>query len=398
MAHARHYLLAAAAAGALVATTGATGAQADAPPAPRYEPQMIEALADTLGVSDSAAVRHLDEQADQQRRLNRLRQDGVRTDGAFFDAKGTLTVNVGAAREAKKVKATGLTARIPGRGEAELTRITAALDTAAAKRVPSGVASWEADLASDTVKVTVTDSATPAARAFLKKARGYGDAVRIVKSDRELQAKAAVAPGSRMNINNNPGSWCSVGFGAKNSAGRQYLVTAGHCVTGNPGLYFDGSKFASGSTTRFVLGRDSVDMGLATVDAGSSITTSVGTWGNGASVAVRGSQRAAVGASLCKSGSTTGWTCGKVNAYDVTVTYTDRNGGPDTVVTGLGRSTVCVEGGDSGGAYIAGNQAQGMTSGGPTDQSCGGVNDQGSSYFQPLDDTLRHYGLTLNTN
>ncbi|MEU5999339.1 S1 family peptidase [Streptomyces sp. NPDC047197] len=398
MAHVRHYLLAAAAAGALVATTGVTGAHADSTPAPRYEPQMIEALADTLGVSDTAAVRRLDEQADQQRRLARLQRDGVRTDGAFFDAKGTLTVNVGAAPAAARVKATGLTARIPGRGEAELTRITSALDAAAAKRVPSGITSWEADLASDTVKVTVADAGTPQARAFLKEARRHGKAVRIVKSGQELQAKAAVAPGSRMNINNQPGSWCSVGFGARSAAGRQYLVTAGHCVTGNPGLYFNGSKFATGSTTRFAVGQNSVDMGLATIEPGSSITTAVGTWGNGASVPVRGSQRAAVGATLCKSGSTTGWTCGRVGAYNVTVTYTDRNGGPDTVVSGLGRSTVCVEGGDSGGAYIAGNQAQGMTSGGPTNQSCGGVNLQGSSYFQPLDDTLRHYGLTLNTN
>ncbi|MGW0908843.1 S1 family peptidase [Streptomyces sp. NPDC002853] len=398
MAHVRHYLLAAAAAGALVATTGVTGAHADAPPTPRYEPQMIEALADTLGVSETAAVRRLDEQADQQRRLDRLHRDGVRTDGAFFDAKGELTVNVGASRAAAQVKATGLTARIPSRGEAELKRVTAALDAAAAERVPSGIASWGADLASDTVKVTVADATAPAARAFLKEAREFGDAVRVVKGGQELEAKAAVAPGSRMNINNQPGSWCSVGFGARNAAGRQYLVTAGHCVVGNPGLYFNGSKFATGSTTRFALGQNSVDMGLATIQSGSSITTAVGTWGNGASVPVRGSQRAAVGATLCKSGSTTGWTCGRVGAYNVSVTYTDRNGGPDTVVNGLGRSTVCVEGGDSGGAYIAGNQAQGMTSGGPTNQSCGGVNDQGSSYFQPLDDTLRYYGLTLNTN
>lgn len=82
-----------------------------------------------------------------------------------------------------------------------------------------------------------------------------------------------------------------------------------------------------------------------------------------------------------------------------TVTYVDRNGGPDTVITGLATSSVCVEGGDSGGAYISGNQARGMTSGGPIDQQCtGGVYSRGSSYFQPLDDALSYYGLTLNSN
>lgn len=39
-----------------------------------------------------------------------------------------------------------------------------------------------------------------------------------------------------------------------------------------------------------------------------------------------------------------------------------------------------------------------MTSGGPTDQQCSGVNSRGSSYFQPLDDALSYHGLTLNTN
>jgi hypothetical protein len=139
-------------------------------------------------------------------------------------------------------------------------------------------------------------------------------------------------------------------------------------------------------------------MGVALVDSDDSVATQVGTWGNGANIAVRGSKRAASGASLCKSGQTTGWTCGAVGSYNVSVTYKDEHGGPDTVVTGLATSSVCTEGGDSGGAYISGNQAQGMTSGGPIGQQCWGTNSRGSSYFQPLDDALSYYGLTLNTN
>ncbi|CAM5282267.1 serine protease [Streptomyces badius] len=67
-------------------------------------------------------------------------------------------------------------------------------------------------------------------------------------------------------------------------------------------------------------------------------------------------------------------------------------------MTGLASSSVCTQGGDSGGAYVSGDQAQGMTSGGPSNQRCNGqVNARGSSYFQPLDDALAYYGLTLNT-
>ncbi|CAM5229693.1 S1 family peptidase [Streptomyces californicus] len=139
-------------------------------------------------------------------------------------------------------------------------------------------------------------------------------------------------------------------------------------------------------------------MGIASVDAGNSIGLDITTYGKAGTVPVKGSKRAPSGAALCKSGQTTGWTCGKVGSYNVSVTYTDQNGGPDTVVTGLASSSVCTQGGDSGGAYVSGDQAQGMTSGGPTNQRCSGqVNSPGSSYFQPLDDALAYYGLTLNT-
>ncbi|MFF8382530.1 S1 family peptidase [Streptomyces kanasensis] len=397
----RNRLLTTALAVAALAATGMQGAHAATGPEPapgHYQPQMVHALAQSLGVSDTAAVRHLDRQADQQETLDRLERAGVRADGAFFDDAGRLVVNAADGRAAGAVRNAGLQARIPERGEAALDRIKAALDAQAARQVPEGVTSWGVDVASDTVTVTVADRNQAAARAFLAAAaRHGGSAVRVVEDKDVLEAQATVYPGSRMNLNNDPNSWCSVGFGARDSQGRQHLVSAGHCVAGGPGLYLDGDRFAVGERSRYREGYDSVDMGTARVDSGDAIATSVGTWGNGGPVAVKGSQRAPRGATVCKSGATTGWTCGEVSSYNVSVTYTNRRTGVRTLVTGLGSSSVCTEGGDSGGAYIAGNQGQGMTSGGPTDQQCNGVYGSGSSYFQPLDDTLRYYGLTLNT-
>lgn len=108
-----------------------------------------------------------------------------------------------------------------------------------------------------------------------------------------------------MTLNNSTG-WCSVGYGACDRSGNQYLVSAGHCIVNT--LRYDGTAFAKGYKTRYALGTRSVDMGIATVNSGHSITTSVGTWGNSNPVAVRGSSRASSGAALCKSGATTGWT------------------------------------------------------------------------------------------
>ncbi|WP_328661061.1 S1 family peptidase [Streptomyces sp. NBC_00334] len=393
----RKYAFVAAAAGVLLSVSAVGGAQAqNGDPAPRYQPEMVRALAASLGVTEDAAEQRLDQQDAQQARLAGLAKSGIPADGAFFDAAGKLTVNTDSAAAAEKVERAGLTARVPSRGQAELGRIKAKLDTLAAKRVPTGVASWGVDLASDTVTVEVNSDRGPAAKAFLAEAGKYGSAVKVVRGRQELVPQAVIYPGSRMTFN---GYICSVGYGAHDRNGKEYLVTAGHCVEDLPVLSYDNVRFARATHTRFALGSRSVDMGVAAIDAGNSVATSVGTWGNSSPVAVSGSRRAASGAALCKSGQTTGWTCGTVGSYNVSVTYTDQHGGPDTVVTGLASSTVCTEGGDSGGAYISGNQAQGMTSGGPTGQQCtGGVNSRGSSYFQPLDDALSYYGLTLNTN
>ncbi|MFJ7413780.1 S1 family peptidase [Streptomyces sp. NPDC098077] len=387
--------------GVLLSAGVATGAYAgttsepSATSAPAYQPEMVKALATTLGVSEKAAVRRLDREADQQDRFAELRKDRVDTLGAFFAEDGSLVVNAADAEAAKDVRAAGLTVRVPERGESELDRIKARLDAEALGSAPAGVSAWSVDLASDTVTVEVNGDSDAATRSFLKAARSNGDAVRVVKGQGKLETQAVVPPGSRMTFN---GYLCSVGYGAKDRSGKQVLVTAGHCIEDLPALAYNGTRFAKGTHTRFALGTRSVDMGIASVDAGHSIGLDVTTYGRAGTVPVRGSKRAPSGAALCKSGQTTNWTCGKVGSYNVSVTYTDQNGGPDTVVTGLASSSVCTQGGDSGGAYISGDQAQGMTSGGPSNQRCNGqVNSPGSSYFQPLDDALAYYGLTLNT-
>ncbi len=61
-------------------------------------------------------------------------------------------------------------------------------------------------------------------------------------------------------------------------------------------------------------------------------------------------------------------------------------------MSGLIRTNVCAEPGDSGGSLIAGSQAQGVTSGGSGNCSSGGT-----TYFQPVNEILGAYGLTLVT-
>jgi streptogrisin C len=107
---------------------------------------------------------------------------------------------------------------------------------------------------------------------------------------------------------------------------------------------------------------------------------------DGNELPVAGNTEAPVGAAVCRSGSTTGTRCGVILAKNQTVNY------PEGAVTGLTRTDVCAEGGDSGGPWLAGDQAQGVTSGGSGNCTVGG-----ETFFQPLNEILTEHDLTLVT-
>ena len=76
-------------------------------------------------------------------------------------------------------------------------------------------------------------------------------------------------------------------------------------------------------------------------------------------------------------------------AKDVTVTYVD-----GSTVQHLVKTSACVIPGDSGGPFLWGHQAQGVTSGGTLGQSCPGSIGV-FSYYYPLSLIMANYGLAL---
>ena len=76
---------------------------------------------------------------------------------------------------------------------------------------------------------------------------------------------------------------------------------------------------------------------------------------------------------------------GTVTQLNATVNYAEGS------VSGLIRTTVCAEGGDSGGPLYAGGTAYGLTSGGSGNCSRGGV-----TYFQPVTEALNAYGVSVD--
>lgn len=101
---------------------------------------------------------------------------------------------------------------------------------------------------------------------------------------------------------------------------------------------------------------------------------------------ITGAGDAVVGQSICKSGSTTGVTCGTVQATNVTVNYAEGS------VYGTVQTDVCTQPGDSGGSWFSGSTAIGITSGG----TVGGCSQAGfQSFFQPATEALSAYGVSL---
>ena len=90
----------------------------------------------------------------------------------------------------------------------------------------------------------------------------------------------------------------------------------------------------------------------------------------------------AVGSTVTRRGSTTGIHSGTVQQLNATVVYAEGT------VTGLIRTTVCAEPGDSGGPLYRSTIAFGLTSGGS-----GNCTSGGTTFFQPVTEPLGRFGL-----
>lgn len=274
---------------------------------------------------------------------------------------------------ASRVRAAGAQPRLVSRDLATLDRVMTALN-ARASSAPDTVTGWYVDPASNSVVVSATDEA--AAKVF---AAGQ-DAVRIEHVDARPAPMADLRGGDK--ITSSSGGRCSVGFNAV-SGGTRYIITAGHCTKmGGTWSGPNGRAIGPVAASSF----PGTDFGLVEVTSPSWSQTDGVETGDG-TLTVTGTKSAPVGSSVCMSGSVSGYHCGRVKAIGETVNY-----GNGDVVHGLTRTTVCAEGGDSGGPFVSGTQAQGTLSGGT-----GGCVLGGQSYFQPIDVVLSTYGLTLVT-
>ncbi|MER6182945.1 S1 family peptidase [Streptomyces sp. NPDC001652] len=306
------------------------------------------------------------------------RAAGTSLGGTWFDATaGRLTVGLtpdATPATLRDVRATGAAVRTVTHSARELAATQARLDKLPA---PAGVSSWHVDPKASTVVVNVVASerADNDVRRFTARAHRAGPVtVRHVSAAPQTLAAGTVGgdPYYTGNVR------CSIGFSVHGG-----FITAGHCGQPSSAVYgwdrsyignFQGSSFPEN------------DYAWVNVGSGWWTVPVVLGWGTVSDQLVRGSNVAPVGSSICRSGSTTHWHCGRVLAMNETVNYSQG------AVRQMTKTSVCAEPGDSGGSFISGDQAQGVTSGG-----WGNCGSGGETWFQPVNEILNRYGLTLHT-
>jgi streptogrisin C len=340
-------------------------------------PEVVAAIERDLGLDAAQADTRLKTESWARGTENRLRRRlGAQYAGSWISGDGTqLMVAVTTDQAADAVRDEGATPKQVSRSGAALTAAKTRLDRGG-KVSTSKVAGWYVDPASNQVVVVATRGGKQAADAFVGKSGSPAGTVRVVVADEQPKPLFDVRGGDPYFIDDQ--FRCSVGFSV--TVG---FVTAGHC--GQVGSTTTGfNQQAQGRFTASSFPGDN-DFGVVTVNGDWTPQPVVNDF-NGGTVPVAGSQEAPVGASICRSGSTTGTHCGVIQAKNATVNY------PEGAVTGLTRTDVCAEGGDSGGPWLSGDQAQGVTSGGSGDCTRGGT-----TFFQPVNEILQANGLTLVT-
>ncbi|GAA4079944.1 S1 family peptidase [Streptomyces shaanxiensis] len=340
---------------------------------------LLQAMQRDLGLSKQQAEARLAAERTAMDRTPQARKAaGSAYGGAWFDAESErLTVAVTSdapPATVRKVRATGATVRTVAHSARVLDAAKARIDRISA---PTGVSSWHVDPVANTVVVNVVRDrqADNDVRRFVSRARAAGPVtVETVAAAPRTFAAGTVGgdPYYTGNVR------CSIGFSVHGG-----FVTAGHCGQAGAGVRgWDGSYIGSFQGSSFP------DNDYAWVSVGSgwwTVPVVLG-WGTVPDRLVRGSAEAPVGTSICRSGSTTHWHCGTVLAKNETVNYSQG------AVHQMTKTSVCAEPGDSGGSFISGDQAQGVTSGG-----WGNCSGGGETWFQPVNEILNRYGLTLHT-
>ena len=356
---------------------------------------VVASLAAEAGISREEAARRLGNQEAQAILAERLAEQlGERAAGHYLDRRtGDLIVNVLDDRAADEVRAAGATPRTVRYSTAELESVSSQLDRDGEAGHAGHVVSIGTDHEANAVVVTIPASAQADAARFIEQVRSFGGRTRIEISRDPLPELNAFNIYAGPHQISTAGGWCTSGFAAKDASNYRYMLTAQHCVKGNNfnvnmfGQFFGQRWYQNASyDTASILNWNPANMNQL---------PNVWQW-NGGSVTVKGQYTTGQNWYICKSGLTTFWTCGYVEATGQKVWMA--NGG--LYVYNLTKAGVCSKGGDSGGpvvvkaGFLGYWYATGILSAGNTIGAC---TASSKMYYVPVVHALAATGLSLVT-
>ncbi|MDF5756138.1 S1 family peptidase [Spongiactinospora sp. TRM90649] len=194
--------------------------------------------------------------------------------------------------------------------------------------------------------VTVSEPVT----GFVGTARAAGQVSRPAATALATRA-APVYGGQRITSGD---TYCSTGFNVTDRGGRPRVLTAGHCANLGRSWSYQGLWLGDITGVNYPGG----DLSEITPAGGWDLPSAVREE-NGDIQRIGPLRRPYLDQRLCKTGATSGTTCGRVTALDATANYGD---GP---VYGLALTTVYAAEGDSGGSVYEGDTGVALVSGGP---------------------------------
>ncbi|GAA4084744.1 S1 family peptidase [Streptomyces shaanxiensis] len=252
----------------------------------------------------------------------------------------------------------------------------AAVEKAVASADVAGTA-WSVDGTSGRVLLVADSTVSGAAIDAIR--RGAGANVGALRVERLRGKLTAYLSGGDAVYGSGPAGQyrCSLGFNTQDGAGNYFFLTAGHCTNGITDWYSD--RFVTHIGTTAGSSFPGNDYGIVRYDSGQPVPP--GTVG---SQDITSAGEAQLNQQVCRRGSTTGTRCGRVTGLNWTVRY------PQGTVTGLIRTNICANPGDSGGPLYAGSQGLGLTSGGSG--SCS-FPFFATTFYQPVTEALNAYGV-----
>ncbi|MEV4873374.1 S1 family peptidase [Streptomyces syringium] len=302
--------------------------------------------------------------------------------GSYYNrATKKLVVNVTTPEAAGKVRKAGAEPRTVRFDDSTLAATMTTLN--ASEPIPG--TAWVPDARINKVLVTADPTVTEAKLAQLNTVlKPLGETVQLERTTSELKLYLSGGDAIYGSNASTIRARCSLGFNVKRSGKPDAFLTAGHC--GNPIKSWATSD--GGPEIALVPGGGSSfpgnDYAIAEYTASAPAHPSNVNLYNSSFQAITSARDAVLNESVQRSGSTTQLHGGTVTGLNATVNYKEGQ------VTGLIKTNVCAQPGDSGGSLFSGTAAIGLTSGGTGDCTSGGT-----TYYQPVVEALNAFGATI---